>query len=189
MITGPIKRGLRRVRVWEDEVPYHLHDGAIVRLQTKCGKESGSPQRRLAVEIRIDMTPIHLYGLLGGHFDPTASGEFTLSMSTAGSKEHAFSSSLAADVDEVYWGMPRDLADAVLIGTTAEKPLPCGTLHLDCAAHGKIGSNRVIFAALGRVLVSALMQQLNSNQVAELALSLKIAETASLLDRQTDVRL
>ena len=71
--------------------------------------------------------------------------------------------SLAARVDEVRLGIPRDFAKSVLDAIGCE-PLPPGVLRVTAAAHGRVGSSKAFFARLTSAAVHLLRRGWDDEQ-------------------------
>jgi len=147
-----------------------------------CATSVALQKTILAIEIRIATGPSHIYGLLGGHFSRGNAGQFCLAIAIDESDTDAFHDSIAPQFDRVYWGLPGNYAASVSKGIMRqEPPLPCGTLEINCAAYPEIGSSRLIFAGLGKVLISALVRDLTAEQIADFAFRQKTSDMAALL--------
>jgi hypothetical protein len=95
------------------------------------------------------------YALLGGEFRPDSSGRLTLSVLSNDEKGEIFES-LAARIDEVRVGLPREFVEAVLNVSGCGSQIPSGRIEINCAAHGRVGSNANLFGRVASLLLSML---------------------------------
>jgi len=187
MILGPIAKSPREVRVWVGEVPWHLATGGPITAMLPC---TASPKTEretsLAVEMKIDMSPSFIYGLLGGTFRGDKSGTFEPSMWVTETKEGVFHDSLMRSFDLVHWTFPREFAEAALKAVTRQTHRPSGMLEINCAACSRIGSNQVIFACLAQVLMLAISERLEAPQIVDAAFAQKISDALAMLTEAGD---
>jgi hypothetical protein len=96
-----------RARVWIGELP----DAAYPSGKSFCraiaaGRESQNGLRLAAVEVLVPLGPRSMYGLLGGEWKPTTTGQFSVDVHISSANERLFADSLAMNVDDVRVGLP-----------------------------------------------------------------------------------
>ena len=185
MIVGPISRPSRQVRVWVGELPERI-EGKVLTATKACAEDANAPKDAIiAVEMKIDISPSYMYGLLGGIFHKEASGNFRTLIRVTKNKGREFVDSLAQySSDRVIWALPQEYSDAVLQTIMRHKLAPCGTLEINCAACSEVGSNQVIFACLTQVLIAAVLENSLPEQIATIALESNTANARTVLGLQ-----
>jgi hypothetical protein len=183
MIIGPLDRGIRKVRVWQNEMPYTIAPGEILRTSiSPTGTPSIDYEISVAVEMSLFASPRLQYGLLGANYKPEKSGDLLISVFVSESLENPFTESIAWKRDRVFWGLLKEYALAVLkIVTSSPVAIGPGTLDFRCAAHAEIGSNQVLFACLAQTLMSTFADGLNGEEIADVAFRQSIKESGVLL--------
>jgi hypothetical protein len=110
-----------------------------------------------------------LYGLLGAQFIPNNSGNFSIEVLVSTNTESVFQQSIAANLDKVRVGLPREYSQSVIDGVlySLDKKsleiLGSGVLRFDKAAHGEIGSSNKFFRKIAATVVQLLMLDKTSN--------------------------
>jgi len=183
MIIGPLEKGPRRIRVWQDELPCTFASSEVLKQKISSTKRGSSgPAISIAVEMSLFTSPRFQYGLLGASFRPEESDDLLVSIAIMEAKGQPFRESIGWKRDNCYWGLPTEYAGAVLKAVTSCKPLTgAGKLDFHCAAHAEISSNQVIFACLGQILMTAFEQQLTADSIADVAFRQSLEESAALL--------
>ena len=148
----------RRARVWIGNLP----DAACPSVKTlthtiAAGGELQNGLRLAAIEVFVPLGPRSMYGLLGGQFEPDATGQLTIDVNVSTATERLFADSLTVKGDQVRVGLPAEYAQAVLAGVNLAHSemdaLASGKLSFNCAAHGAIGSCEAVYKHLAAVLV------------------------------------
>jgi hypothetical protein len=186
MIIGPLSRSYRQARVWVGELPEKIEGQEVLTVVKTCVESATIPSNTmLAVELKINISPSYMYGLLGGVFHREASGELRVLMHTSESKDRPFADSLVRHPsDRVLWALPREYNGAILETIMQQKSMPSGTLEINCAAFSEVGSNQVIFARLSQVLVSAIRDNLSPEQIAAITLESSGRKAGIVLGQQ-----
>lgn len=148
----------RRARIWIGDLPDVAYPSQKTFTHTiPAGREPYKQQRIAAVEVFVPLGPRSMYGLLGGYLQPTSTEFLRVDLSISSSNERLFTHSLAMESDEVRVGLPAEYADAVLAGVELAKEhlniVAAGSLQINCAAHGVVGSCAVIYKNLAAILV------------------------------------
>jgi hypothetical protein len=94
-----------------------------------------------------------LYGGLSATFTPDNSEQFTMIIPSSVEDGSQWNKSLAAHLDEVHRGLPREFVDGVIEGfmdVCAHTLLGMGVLQIRGAVYGTINSSRYAFRILGR---------------------------------------
>lgn len=164
--------GLGRARLWRDETPvarYHATrwiEQEVVPVIDRSGVRSAI----VAVEVWFPTGPRSLYGLLGGRFDTDGSARSAVRVAVGIDDGPRLIDTIAGAADEVRVGLAPEYADAVAEWSAragALMRLPAGTLTLDCAAHGIVGSNRNVFSALAVLVVEMLVERFDERDPTE----------------------
>jgi hypothetical protein len=148
----------RRARIWTGELP-DAECPSIKTLTHFVAAKAQSPSglTLAAIEVFVPLGPRSMYGLLGGRFEPDATGQLNIDVNISAATERLFADSLAVKGDQVRVGLPAEYAQAVLAGVNLAKgemnALASGKLSFDCATHGAIGSCEAIYKHLAAVLV------------------------------------
>lgn len=89
------------------------------------------------------------YGMLGVAFDPDHSGQLRVTAGYCNPQGERWRESLAATIDDVRIGLPKEYAEAVLEGLLGGlRQPPSGSLTVEEAAHGLVGSRSAFFRNL-----------------------------------------
>lgn len=151
----------RQVRIWMGELP----DAAYPVMRTlsysvAAGKAPYNQPRVAAVEAFVPVGGRAHYGLLGGVFRPAPSDALNIELGISSETERRFVDSLAQRTDEVRVGLPNEYVSGVKAGielAKAElKTLAPGTLVINHAAHGAVGSCTTIYKHVASILVKVL---------------------------------
>jgi hypothetical protein len=101
-----------------------------------------------------------LYGLLGAEFTPHDAFTLDVTICTDDVLGEPFENSIALSTEDVRAGLLPEFGDGVAAALSRHRPelqaLGAGALVFSCAAHGKFGSARPVFQALGTALLSLL---------------------------------
>jgi hypothetical protein len=148
----------RRARVWIGDLPDAMCPPVGTLTHTiAAGRETQNGLRLAAIEVLVPLGPRSMYGLLGGRFEPDATGQLVIGFNVTAATERLFAESLAANGDQVRVGLPAEYAHSVLAGVSAAKgemnSLASGKLSFDCAAHRDIGSCEAVYRHLAAALV------------------------------------
>lgn len=112
----------------------------------------------VSVEVVVPRGARVEYGLIGATHAASGEGPTRLEVPFSGEAGPEWPESLAAGLDEVRIGIPREYASAVLESLSSALPgrLPPGLLRISEGAHGAAGSSRRLFAVLARAVVELL---------------------------------
>ena len=159
-----IKVGLGRVRLWRDEAATAAYEPLrmLERSETVAGTAADVLSTAVAIEVCFPTGPRSLYGLLGGRFESGVCRQREIRVGISSLEGPRLLDSLAAIPEEPRVGLPEELADEVvtwLHGEAIARNLPAGTLAIDQAAHGLIGSSRSTFAALAFLVVRMVAER------------------------------
>jgi hypothetical protein len=154
----------RKARVWLNEFP-----------DAKCPTEAAQEiivaatchsmqTKQAAVEVFVPVGPRSMYGLLGGEFTPSATGQLKVTIISISSAANGklLPSSLLSLSDQVHVGLPGEYCEAVKEGIRlAQKEIAVapGELVISYAAYGEIGSCAAVFKHLAAVLVKLVSMQ------------------------------
>jgi hypothetical protein len=151
----------RKARVWLDDLP----GGALLSNETARethvfeGGVAIAQWRQVAIEIFQPFGPSFHYGLLGGEYQPTETGELEVIVPVdTPFSERLYGDALANSLDTVTIGGLPEYAGAICSGVeqVSVGARPSGILNITCMAHGDIGSAPIIFSSLARALIIAL---------------------------------
>jgi len=113
---------------------------------------------RVTVEAYVPRGGFAEYGLLGMRFEPATDGALRIEVPYS-NDGNRWPEALAAAIDDVHLGLPREYAQPILDAASAHaaRRFPPGTITLVEAAHGRIGSNSRLFSRIA-VCVLELME-------------------------------
>lgn len=148
----------RKARVWIDELPDVANHALSMVTHTVHAKNQGRAKIQTgAVELFVPLGARSMYGLLGGYFEPMEGDSLSVEISLSSSSERILSGSLAGSSDEVRVGLPAEYVGGVTAGIDAAcsrlDSVAVGKLHINCAAHGLIGSSNAIYSEIAATLV------------------------------------
>ena len=154
-----------KARLWKESVPkliYPTIDTIEQVLCTDLPKISG--EKQVALEVMIPVGGRFLYGFLGAVFKPSASEQFLLQIPVSTDSEKIFADSIAADLDQIRFGLPNEYVQSVIDSAMFHlhkyqgiKILGSGTLCFEPAAHGELSSSKRFFGDIVAVLVQLLV--------------------------------
>jgi len=153
---------LRRAKIWLGELPQlKVHADRVLAGDIKTSRPSFPESRRVAIEMSIPQGARSLYGLLGGELQKGQTGAFRYEVSVSTASGRPFEDSIAPSPEDARIGLPEEYAQAVVDGLSeaggASSVLPSGRMIISCAAHGAIGSSRLLFKRLARALAQILI--------------------------------
>jgi hypothetical protein len=159
-----IKVGLGQVRLWRDEAATAAYEPLrmLECSETATGTAADVSSTAVVIEVCFPTGPRSLYGLLGGRFESGMSRQREIRVGISSLEGPRLLNSLAALPEEPRVGLPEELANEVVTWLHAEamaRNLPGGTLAIDQAAYGLIGSSRSTFAALAFLVVRMLAER------------------------------
>jgi hypothetical protein len=101
-----------------------------------------------------------LYGLLGAELTPAETAELQVEVGVTRRGGRRIEWALAARIDDVRVGLPREFAEPVLTGATESgnaRELGPSLLQYDCAAYTAVGSAPIIFQRIAALVVQLLL--------------------------------
>ena len=152
----------RRAVFWDGECPARFRgDDTIHRVIDVSGPPS--EPRRVAIELVVPVEPMIRYGLIGGEYVPAAGQHLNVDVSFVNGRSDvlpAFDSRIAYRSEVTTIGLQREYVQGAVAGLTraigeGRGPGP-GTLVIDCAAGGDVGSSHFMFDLLGGIVVTLL---------------------------------
>ncbi|NJK91118.1 MAG: hypothetical protein HC904_04360 [Blastochloris sp.] len=146
----------RKARIWLNELPDASCPTGVTQEISVSAKGESVMAKRAAVEVFVPLGPRSMYGLLGGEFTPSTTGQLNVTIISSAANGKSLSESLASSSDQVRVGLPREYCEAVKEGirlAQAELSPASGELVINYAAHGEIGSCAAVFKHLAAVLV------------------------------------
>lgn len=147
-----------RAQVWLGDVPDAAYEAAkTVKWSAQAETTVRGKLTLAAIEIFLPLGPHWMYGLLGGQFKPELKDRLDVDVLVSSSTERFFVSELTRKSDDVRTGLPVEYVEATIDGISLargelDKVAP-GTLVINRAAHGQIGSSEVVFKHLAVALV------------------------------------
>jgi hypothetical protein len=153
----------QQARVWIGDLPFLLDKSTeiVEPIKAAISKASPATEWRGAIEVLVPKGGRFLYGLLGGDFYPSPQKQFIAKVASGTTYEVPYAESIASTLDDVKIGLPQEYAGYIMEGIRETagrlKDVPAGTLTVNCAAHGQIGSCGFIFEKLGAMLVRLLV--------------------------------
>jgi hypothetical protein len=172
-----------QARVWIKDSPsiiYPVLDIITQEIKGSLVRKSGT--RQATLELIIPVGPRVCYGLLGVQFIPNDSGKLSVEVRVSTENESIFKNSMAAQVDTVRIGLPREYSQSVIEGIISSlnqrtiEILGSGVIRLEQAAHGEISSSKKFF----RNIAASVMQLLLLDQVNPQEEVTEIVKTCSL---------
>ena len=113
-----------------------------------------------AVELFIPKGGFAYYGLLGARWRPKAGKTLSIHVPLSDYEGMPVDGNLGTEADDVRAGLPEEYATGVLEGLCGEAiRLGAGEMVVTHAAHGKVGSNLIVFRWLGKALVRVMLSQ------------------------------
>jgi hypothetical protein len=139
-----------RARVWfGGAVPEFSPSGS---LRTAAGGDPNArvARSRLTVEAIVPRGARVEYGLLGMRFDRATDTVLQVEIPYSDGAGKPWSESLAAEIDDVALGLPREYAQPILdvVIRRAAQRFPPGAIRVVEAAHGAVGSSARFFVGL-----------------------------------------
>lgn len=182
-MIGPLERGVRRIRVWQDELPHIFAPNEVLRQNIpSINRSRFDHEVSIAVEMSVFTSPRFQYGLLGASFRPEGADNLLISIATSESQDQPFGESIGWKRDRIFWGLPKEHAVAISkVVMSSKAPIGTGRLDFQCAAHSEVTSNLAIFACLAQILMTSFEHQLRAESIAEVALQQSIQKSAALL--------
>ncbi|MBV9614272.1 MAG: hypothetical protein JO031_02310 [Ktedonobacteraceae bacterium] len=157
---------LSKARVWLNELPSYNYQAIDTIEQKRDFSETKRvTNRECAIELYNPVGPRAYYGAIGASFTPQKTGNFIIQVPVSIDKGPLLDNSLAGKSDEVYIGLPLAYVDGVLSGFISDntiQQLGSGTLRINNAAHGSIGSSLWLFRVLSRVLSNLFLYENSS---------------------------
>lgn len=124
-------------------------DGLLTR--DAVANSGRRPHRFLSVEALVPRGARADYGMLGVSFNPDESEKLHVTVKYCETQCEPWPGSLAANIDDARVGLPKEYSEAVLEGLIAGlRPSASGSLTLEEAAHGVVGSSSAFFRSLAR---------------------------------------
>jgi hypothetical protein len=172
-----------QARVWIKDSPsiiYPALDIITLEIQGSLARKSGT--RQAALELIIPVGPRVCYGLLGVQFIPNDSGKLSVEVRVSTENESIFKNSMAAQVDTVRIGLPREYSQSTIEGIVSSlnqrniETLGSGVIRLEQAAHGEISSSQKFF----RNIAASVMRLLLLDRVSPQEEVTEIVKTCSL---------
>lgn len=143
-----------KARLWINETAGAVYAPArVLEKVVPAFAPGGHEARAIVLEVRLPRGPRAEYGLLGARFTPDDSGHVTLRVGVSGAEGATFDS-LAGSFDDVRVGLPEEYAGEVLGTLASLERLPAGVLEIHECAHGAVGSSRVLFARLAKLIAA-----------------------------------
>jgi hypothetical protein len=152
-----------KARVWVNEratVGYET-DGALGGMARPSARELNGGLM-VAVEVLLPRGARAEYGLLGIQFVADTSMRLHCEVAfSAGMNGQLWPDSLAAKLDHVRLGLPKEYASAVLASLLAavEGRMPSGVVRITDSAHGLVGSSPDLFGRLAAATVELALLQ------------------------------
>lgn len=147
----------RIARVWLGEAPtVEVIGQDTVRQRVASARLVEAVTTKVVAELLVPRGGMASYGVLGGEFTRSSSGNEVEIIALIGSGSNRYQESIAARIDEVRVGLPREFADAVIRGAKTEvlnRGTPPGVLTFRWAAHGVVGSSPAIFEQLSSLVL------------------------------------
>jgi hypothetical protein len=162
MLTDLQLPGFRKARFWFDEFPDVPRLTNITnRIQIEAQNTPLGAPRQAAIEFSVPLPGFSIYGLLGAEIAPSQ-GAFQIGIASTGERLGQYRNAIAStESDDIRYGLDDEYAPAVAEGMTRaaneSRRLPQANVTCDIAAHGLVGSNAMIFAALGNALMKLLL--------------------------------
>jgi hypothetical protein len=151
----------RQARIWTGDVPDASYPPIDeMRRSVLAGRSAQDGFKLAAIEVLVPLGGRSMYGLLGGEFQPDSSNRLDVRVCLASAQGKLFSNNLAGLRDEVRVGLPAEYAEAVFDGVALAKgelgSLASGSLLINRAAHGAVGSCDIVFKHLSAALIKLL---------------------------------
>lgn len=134
-------------------------------------------KRCRTIEIFVPKGGRAIYGMLGGCFEPDIGSKIDIKINVLNKVLVPYNKSLAAKVDDVHVGLPRDFANAVEKALRAlvesdEPQLNSGKLTISVSAHGAVGSSEFVYEKL--TLLLHRLFSLSDSEVCEKSIESKL---------------
>lgn len=148
----------RKVRIWTGELPKAAYKGMETLTHEVAAEATPTVGPQLAaLEFLAVFGSRHLYGLIGGEFDPRPTSRLRLDFVVSSNSEMLFDDCLARKLDEVRVGLPKEYSGAVVAGADLASSgiarLAAGKLTINRAAHGAVGSCNLVYENLTFLLI------------------------------------
>ena len=150
----------KKARIWTNATTSFNYDVIdVITSVVQAENQRVINQHDVAVEFYVPNGPRSLYGLLGASFSPDNDERLTIKVNISTPEGAGYEESLAKNVDEVYVGLPSEYANSVLMGASEAvetSGIGFGTLSFHCGAHGVVGSSRMFFRLLAKIVVKLM---------------------------------
>lgn len=158
----------RRVRIWLADPPDLEYDeiATIERVLAVGATTNIRPMREHSVtmELFMPMSGMAAYACLGIDYVTSPSDQLTIEIAMSNDEGRIVKDLLADKVDEVRVGLPQDYANAVVESLLDEMKasLVPGTIRVQRAAHGIVGSSSRVFGLLTKLIVRLMFHDIES---------------------------
>lgn len=151
--------GYRKGRLWLDDLP-EIGYKAIKVLKSSVESENHKwGLKTIALELLLAPREISNYGLLGVKYIPSEDNYLNIEVKVSEFDERLLTGTIAMSTDEVHVGIPEDYAEAIMATMQDFQKnfsLSSGTLLFDYGAHGHVGSSKIIFSKITKILMNLL---------------------------------
>lgn len=158
--------GIRKARVWLDELPEWRCE--VIETAERHVRERemlSHHSRGVAVELFVPVGGRAHYGALGATFVPQATGQLVIRVQIAANQGQLFQGALASRSELPLLGFPAEYVEGVfddIIQFDGIQALGAGTLSFTHAVHGAVGSSIWFFQVLSHIVVRLLTMDMLS---------------------------
>ncbi len=172
---GEFKRG----RLWINEMPnIKMEVTSSFEEVVEVNNYQQWEEKVITLELLLAPRDISNYALLGVKYNPTSTNMLNIQVNATNFNGSILQDNIALLTDEVHMGIPQAYVSSI-ISTAKEKAkelnFPAGSLIFEIGAHGYVGSSKVAFAILTKVLmglISKNMKDIFTEELNEMVLNL-----------------
>ncbi len=157
--------GFREGRLWINEKPnitMEVIDSLVESVDVSNFQQW--EEKNIVLELFLAPRDVSNYAMLGVKYIPTDTQKLNILVNITGFNGDILKDNIALLTDEVHMGIPQDYASSI-INTAKEKAIelkfPVGSLMFEIGAHGYVGSSKITFVILTKVLMGLLSENIN----------------------------
>ncbi|VBB09156.1 Hypothetical protein LUCI_4442 [Lucifera butyrica] len=155
--------GYKRGRLWINDFPGFESKIIDTIHRTFVGaKEIPRCNKSVVLEILLPRNASN-YALLGATFIPLVGGTLDVKINIGVHDDAVLKDNIAFTSDEVHVGIPKEYAFAVMDSvaeTLDDSEFPPGILFFDVGAHSDVGSSRMIFSRVTKILIKIIFNNI-----------------------------
>lgn len=164
--------GFKKGRIWIGEMPNIK--GSVIDIVKSSFEVTNQQQwehKAIAIELLLAPREISNYALIGAKYIPSNNGNLEIKVNISSFDDTILLDNIALSTDEVHMGIPKEYALSIA-SIAKEKSIelnyPMGSLVFDIGAHGHVGSSKMVFSTVTKVLMGLLSMNVLEKSYEEL---------------------